>query len=152
MKNIKTLTLSKSDIERIDSCFVRGVDKWIRMYAGMSSNLEKYENDIIYLRIENTEKHFPSNYETAIKRVKTWIEFNKELCDAKEFVVSFYNTKSTGFVLNHEDLKDGNKINQVVEELKSSGKQKLECISVFFWGSVSRKNGSYNYLQLLLSV
>lgn len=103
----------------------------MRMYAGMASNLEKYENDIIYLRIENTEKQFPSNYETAIKRVKTWMELNKELSGAKGFVVSFYSTKSTGFVLNHEDIKDKDKIKQVVEELKLVGKQKSELINIF---------------------
>jgi len=53
------------------------------------------------------------------------------LCDAKGFVVSFYNTKSTGFVLNFEDLKDEDKINRVLEELKLSGKQKSELVSVF---------------------
>lgn len=130
MKKIIT-TLSKSEVERINSYFVRGVDKWMRMYAGIASNLERYENDIIYLRIENTEKQLPSNYETALKRVKTWIEFNKELSQAKGFVVSFYNTKSTGFVLNHEDLKNKDKLEQVVEELKSAGKHKSELVSIF---------------------
>ena len=131
MKKIKTTTLSKFDVKKINSYFINGIDKLNRMYAGMASNLERYENDIIYLRIENTEKHFPSNYETALNRVKTWIECNKELCDAKGFVVSFYRTISTGFILNHEDMKDENKINQIVEELQSSRKQKSELVSVF---------------------
>ena len=91
----------------------------------------KNENDIIYLRIENTEKQFPSNYETALNIAKSWVGGNKELRDAKGFVVSFYGTKSTGFVLNFEDLKDEDKIKQVVEELKSAGKQKKECVGIF---------------------
>jgi len=124
-------TLSKSEVDKIDSSYVRGVDKWRRMYAGIASNLEMFEKDIIYLRIENTERKFPSDYKTALETVKTWIEFNKELCDAKGFVVSFYGTKSTGFVLNHEEQKDKNRIRKVVEELKSSIKQKSELINIF---------------------
>src|SRR3989344_712390 len=131
-KHMKKITiLSKSEVKKIDSSYVRGVDKWRRMYAGVASNLERYEKDIIYLKIENTEKQFPSDYGTALKIAKSWKEFNKELRNAKGFTVSFYSTKSTGFVLNHEDIKDEDKIKQVVEELKSAGKQKSERISTF---------------------
>lgn len=129
MKKIKTTTLSKSEIEKIDSSYVRGVDKWRRMYAGMASNIERYEKDIIYLKIENTEKQIPSNYETALGVAKSWIEFNKALCNVKGFVVSFYTTnKSTGFsisgkvVLENEELvKDLVGKMQVEEELTLSG-------------------------------
>jgi len=131
MINTSKKTLSKSEVDKIDSSYVRGVDKLRRMFAGMASNLEKYENDIIYLRIENTEKQFPSNYETALNIAKSWVGGNKELRDAKGFVVSFYSTQSTGFVFNFEDLKDEDKIKRVVEALKSAGKQKTKCVGIF---------------------
>ena len=129
--NNNTQTLSKSKVKEISSRYINGVDKFRRMYAGMASSLERYENDIIYLKIENTEKRLPSNYETALSLVNCWMRFNKELSQAKGFVVSFYRTISTGFVLNFEDIKNEDKIKQVLEELKSSGKQKSELVSVF---------------------
>ncbi len=124
-------TLSKSEVEKIDSSYVRGVDKWRRMYAGIASNLERYEKDIIYLRIENTERKFPSDFVTALQIAKGWVEFNKELRNAKGFTVSFSSTKATGFVLNFDDLKGESRIREVVEELKSARKQKSEHVSIF---------------------
>ena len=131
MINTEAKTLSKSEVEKIDSSYVRGVDKWRRMYAGMASNLERYEKDIIYLKIENTERKFPSDYGTALKIAKSWVEFNKELGDAKGFVVSFYGTKSTGFVLSQKELEDKSRIKEEVEELKSARKKKSELINIF---------------------
>lgn len=124
-------SLSESEVQSISSRYVSGVDKFHRMFGGIASNLERYENDIIYLRIENTEKKSPSTYETAVQFTHSWINGNKELRQAKGFVVSFYKCEFTGFVLNFEDLKNEDRIKQVLEELKSSGKQKSELVSVF---------------------
>ena len=128
-KNIDTL--SETTIAGISSKHIHSVDKFYRMFAGLASHLERYEKDIIYLRIENTEKKLPSNYKTALDLAKCWWIGNKELSHAKGFVVSFYGTKSTGVVFNYEELKDEGKIKQAVEELKSAGKQKSELINIF---------------------
>src|ERR1035437_341588 len=102
--NDNTQTFSESKVKEISSRYIRGVDKWRRMYAGMASNLERYENGIIYLKIENTEKRLPSNYKTALNLINCWIKFNKELSQSKGFVVSLYTTnKSTGFSIPGRD-------------------------------------------------
>lgn len=56
MKN--TQTLPESKVKEISLRYISGVDKWRRMYAGMASSLERYENGIIYLKVENTEKNY----------------------------------------------------------------------------------------------
>ena len=58
-------TLSRNEVRRISSRAIRGYDKWHRMWAGIASELERYEENIMYLRIENTEKTWPSNHQTA---------------------------------------------------------------------------------------
>lgn len=56
------------------------------------------------MRIKNTEKKFPSNYETALKFAKYWVESNKELSQAKGLVVMFYKSEFTGFAIPGSDI------------------------------------------------
>lgn len=93
-KDKKIETLSPAEVEEISSRSIRGCDKWYRMCAGISSKLEKYEDGIMYLRIENTEIKFPSNSDTAVKFACEWIKWNEELKNAKGFVVLFYQMRS----------------------------------------------------------
>jgi len=126
-------TFSESKIKEISSRYISGVDKFRRMYAGMASNLERYENGIIYLKIENTEKKLLSSYETALSLIECWIKFNEELSQAKGFVVSFYRTISTGFAMTLKDM-DSNKglTDNLIKEFISAGSQKEhELINVF---------------------
>lgn len=73
---------------------IKGYDKWYRMFMGIASDLEKYEDGVIYLKISNTEKHLPSSYATAIKFARHWVSWNKELASAQGFVVSFYSYRA----------------------------------------------------------
>ena len=101
-KNVETLSLA--EVEKISSRSIREFDKWYRMCAGISSRLEKYEDGIIYLRIENTEKKFPSNSDTAIKFACEWVKWNKELKSAKGFVVVFYEMRLKELVYTFSEL------------------------------------------------
>ena len=128
-----TQTFPEYKVKEISSRYISGVDKFRRMYAGMASNLERYENGIIYLKIENTEIKLLSNYETALSVAECWIKFNKELSQAKGFVVSFYKTISTGFAMTLKDM-DSNKglTDNLIKEFISAGNQKEhELINVF---------------------
>ena len=128
-----TQTFPESKVKEISSRYISGVDKFRRMYAGMASSLERYENGIIYLKIENTEIKLLSNYETALSIAECWIKFNKELSQAKGFVVSFYKTISTGFAMTLKDM-DSNKglTDNLIKEFISAGNQKeYELINVF---------------------
>ncbi|MEK7070844.1 MAG: hypothetical protein AAB966_03490 [Patescibacteria group bacterium] len=130
MNNENINTLSESGVEKINSSYVRSSDKWHRMCAGLASNLERYENGIIYLKIENTEKQFPSNIETARMKINGWINGNKELRQAKGFVVTFYTTKFTGIMLSLKDTDEG-MVKEIAEEISSAIKYESELINVF---------------------
>ncbi|MEK7568040.1 MAG: hypothetical protein AAB498_00155 [Patescibacteria group bacterium] len=130
-ENQNAKTLSDSEVKQISSTSIRGWDKWNRMYAGIASNLEKYENDIIYLRIENTEKTFPSSYETAIRFTHSWINGNEELRQAKGFVVSFYKCKFTGFAIAGPDAVDNPDLfKTLVEKIQSASQLEKELVSI----------------------
>ena len=87
-------TLPQSEIYEISSRHIRGSDKWYRMYCGLASDLKKYEDGIVTIKIENTEARFPSNFETAFRFAKEWINHNDEINQAIGFVVLFYNCLS----------------------------------------------------------
>ncbi len=131
--NDNTQTFSESKVKEISSRYISGVDKFRRMYAGMASNLERYENGIIYLKIENTENKLQSNYETALNLIECWIKFNKELSQAKGFVVSFYRTISTGFAMTVKDMDSNKRLtNNIIKKFISAGnQQEHELINVF---------------------
>jgi hypothetical protein len=133
MDNQNAYTLSESDVKQISSNHIHGVDKLNRMFAGIASELERYENGIIYLKIENTEKHLPSNYKTALQFVECWIGGNKELRQAKGFVVVFYKTQSTGFAISLKDMKNNKElVNNLTQEFISANKQKEhELVNIF---------------------
>ena len=130
-ENKNTKTLSDSEVKQISSRSVSGWDKLHRMYAGIASNLEKYENDIIYLRIENTEKKFPSSYETAIRFTHSWINANNELRQAKGFVVAFYKCEFTGFAIAGPDaVNNPDMFKTLVEKIQSASQLEKELVSI----------------------
>ena len=96
---------SKSELDTINNNTIRGYDKWFRMFCGIASNLDRYENGIIYLTIKSTEKKYLLNYNVALKFVKMWIGWNKELESAIGFVVLFHKSTSTGFMVDAKDKR-----------------------------------------------
>lgn len=127
-----TSSLPESLVREISSRHISGHDKYYRMFAGCASNLERYENGIIYLRTENTETEKPSNLATAAQFAGEWMRGNKELKNAKGFVVSFYKTKSTGFAMHGPDIaKNKGLLNNLVKQLKSSFQEEKVLVNVF---------------------
>ena len=124
------MVLSRTEINKINESHIRGVDKWNRMHAGLATNLERYDNDIVHIKAENTEKVKLSNFETTEGIVKTWIQFNNELKQAKGWIVYFYKTNaSTGFMVNANDLKNKNVIDGVVEQMNAE--KELRLVNIF---------------------
>lgn len=129
-KENNTDTLSEAEINEIHASYVSGVDKWQRIYCGLASSLKKYEDGIIYIRIENTEKVRLSNFETAEKIVESWITFNDKLKQAKGWVVYFYRTNaSPGFAFSYNDAKNEDFIEDAVKQMKAEKELKLVNIS-----------------------
>ena len=103
-------TLSHKETTELSEKHIRGFDKWYRMCAGISSQLERYTDGIIYLKIKNTERCMPSDINTARKLADCWKDNNQELKNAQAFVAIFYATVSTGFMVSHEDTLDKEKM------------------------------------------
>jgi hypothetical protein len=122
MENTKTLT--EAEVSAIVDRYIKGYDKFNRMYAGISSNLKSYNKGIITLEIHNSEKKLPSDFNTANNFALRWASFNDELKEAEGFVVSFYKTVSTGFAINAQGADDST-LQHLVAELKESKPTKL---------------------------
>lgn len=120
--------LSEEELAVINYRYTKGYDKHYRMHAGMSTILKNYEDDILYLEVQNSEKSKPSNLKTAIQFATEWSSYVKELNNAKAFVVVFYKTKSAGFSFFLKDF-DKEKTQHLIDELKSSSRGEL--VSIF---------------------
>lgn len=128
----KTMTLSKEDVQKISSRSIRGYDKFHRMYMGIASELERYEDYVIYLRIENTEKTWLSNYQTAEKFAHMWKNWNEELTHAEGFVVSFYKVSTTGFVIEGRDaINKQGFVYERIQELIAEKRCEQKLVSIF---------------------
>ena len=124
--------MEETEIREIADRYIRGIDKFPRMFAGCASRLERYENGIIYLRIENTERAWPSNYDLAIQKAHNWVRGNVELKDAKGFVVTMFKTTFTGFAVPGVDIfANPDLIKQLVQLVKSSRNEKKELITIY---------------------
>ncbi|MBU0706308.1 hypothetical protein KJ657_03460 [Patescibacteria group bacterium] len=111
--------MNEAELKALSQEHIRHADKWYRMCAGLSSDLQRYEDGILYLEIHNTERQLPSDYATALKMARSWINGNKELSDAKGFVAVFYKTKSTGFMIGAGEA-DHSKLESICQELRES--------------------------------
>ena len=74
MENTKTLT--EAEVSAIVDRYIKGYDKFNRMYAGISSSLKSYNKGIITLEIHNSEKKLPSDFNTAIAFALKWASRN----------------------------------------------------------------------------
>jgi hypothetical protein len=128
----KTMSLSKKDVQKISSRSIRGYDKFHRMFMGIASELERYAENIMYLRIENTENTWPSNYQTAVKFAHMWKNWNEELTHAEGFVVSFYKTETTGFTIEGKDaINKQGLVYERIKELIAEKRCKQKLVSIF---------------------
>lgn len=133
MSNLKKISgLTKKEIKVLNYKSVKAFDKWHRMFCGCASSLDDYKNTVIYLRIENTQKKFPSNQESALKFVEMWKSYNPEtLGAATAYIVKFYHTKITGFSMSMSDLKDKDGLDLLIEQLKNSDDEEKELFATF---------------------
>ncbi len=124
-------SLSPLEVERISSSYIRGIDKWYRMCAGTASNLERYENGIMYLRIDNSEKAEQSNYETALRVAERWMSYNEELREAKGFVVSVYTSGPTGFLIRFSALRGEEEVAELARQIGMASQEEKKLVNTF---------------------
>jgi len=84
--------LTPAQIETINTFYIRNIDKFFRMFAGLSSRLNRYEDGVRYLGITNNHTHILSTRKTAVVFAYKWKNHNPELNKARGFVVVFKNS------------------------------------------------------------
>ena len=117
--------LTKKEISSINIRYIRGHDKWHRMYTGESSNLLKYVNGIIYLEYNRPKNSRQvGDYARILYFVKSWKEWNEELKNATGFAVYCYTTDTpAGFnftntqVIRDDEIKFKEQLKKAIAKI-----------------------------------
>lgn len=124
---MKKLTLTQEETEKVANRFINNVDKFSRMFAGLSSNLTNYVDGIIYIEISNSQRRILSTYNTAVFFAKKYRDFNPELKDAVGFVVIFYDRDNIpGFVITKDTRSEA--LQELVDELRRPENKRIKTV------------------------
>lgn len=111
--------MEKELINKIAHHHTMVADKFYRMFAGLSSDLDDYTDSTIYITIRKNSKWPKDNIVTAKQIAGDWRDFNDELKDAEKYHVTIIdNDTPTGFVLSKDDMNDSTKVAAVVNAIK----------------------------------
>jgi hypothetical protein len=75
------------DYKKINNNYIHSVDKFYRMFSGLSSYLLSYENETIELEIEVSSRWEKDPRTTSIQLSSSWRRSCHELSDAKKYKV-----------------------------------------------------------------
>jgi hypothetical protein len=121
-------TLSVEKIKQINDLTIENKDKYLRYNDGIYTTLTNYKKGIIYLEIWNTEKKYPTCYNTASEFAENWISWHDELKNANGYVVTFYKVVSDGFLFNITQNGEDIILNDIVEEYFKNDKLEFDAI------------------------
>ena len=117
--------MDKELIKEINFSHVMGVDKWHRMFDGYSSDFIDLMDDTLYLEIHLTPRFKRDPINIAKQIAEEWVRFNKQLEHAERYHVTLINTDAeSGFVISLETVKDTNKVQKLIDKLKTGGSGK----------------------------
>lgn len=85
-------SLSESEIKQLNNRHIGGVDKWLRMFMGVASEVTKVEDNVIHLEVTYSNKVKQSKAETV---ARTWLKSpsNAFLLQADTIVVTEYTDR-----------------------------------------------------------
>jgi hypothetical protein len=111
--------MDKQTLRRISDHHIGTVDKFYRMYAGLSSDIDDYADSTIYITIRKNSI-WPKDNETTAKQIAgDWRKYSEALRQAKKYHVAIINSDApTGFVFNH-NASDDSAIEAAIEALKN---------------------------------
>ena len=92
---MRKLTLSDEEVKKIAKHYIHNYDKFYRMCAGVSTELVRYRDGIIYIEISNEQRSILSTHNTAICFAREYRDHIAELKAAKGFVVIFFDRENT---------------------------------------------------------
>ena len=126
MNSDNTFSLTEQEVKQLNDRHIGGVDKWLRMFMGLASEVNKVENNVIHLEVVYSNKVKHSKAEIV---ARTWLKppNNAFLLQADTIVVDEYTDKGKpGDVVVFEEgitkTEAAKKLN--VEETKQFGKTK----------------------------
>ena len=92
MNSDNTLSLTDQDIKALNDRHIGGVDKWLRMFMGLASEVTKVENNVIHLEVVYSNKVKHSKAETV---ACTWLKSpnNAFLLQADTLIVKEYTDR-----------------------------------------------------------
>lgn len=122
--------MNKKLLKKINHKHIHSVDKFYRMYGGLSSSLTDYKDETIYLAIHISPRWNKDASTTAQQLAECWKTCNTELFAAKYYCVHIYSINGdTGFVTSFntppndkvlkEQIRQFNRGNQELHELKN---------------------------------
>lgn len=113
--------MEKAIRDKIVNHQVHNVDKFYRMFSGLSSMLDDYADSTIYLTIHKNSKWKKDNPTTARQLANSWRNFNEELKDAEKYQVTIIHDETpTGFIMDIEDLNKSSAFEKIREFIKST--------------------------------
>ena len=123
--------LTPAQIETINTFYIRNIDKFFRMFAGLSSRLNRYEDGVIYLDITNNQTHILSTRNTAVVFAYKWKNHNPEPNKARGFVVVFKNADAPqGFAFRAAG-SPGKLANNIAESIQAMKNDQPVFESIF---------------------
>ena len=114
-------SLSKSEIKQLNNRHIGGVDKWLRMFMGLASEVTKVDDNVIHLEVVYSNKVKRSKAEIV---ARTWLRSpnNSFLLQANTIVVTEYTDRGKpGEVvifeegMNQEELEETLNVQQTNE-------------------------------------
>jgi hypothetical protein len=85
-------SLSESEIKQLNDRHIGGVDKWLRMFMGLASEVTKVASNVIHLEVVYSNKVKRSKAETV---ARTWLRSpnNSFLLQADTIIVTEYTDR-----------------------------------------------------------
>jgi hypothetical protein len=112
--------MKKEMLEYVCHRHICSVDKFHRMFAGLSSNLYAFRNGTLYITVHRSKKWRKDPITTAIQLAKSW-HHNPELSMATRFVVTIKSlSEDPGFVFSNYDESMKQQMQAMIDNIKKA--------------------------------
>lgn len=116
--------MNKEAIRKIAERHIHSVDKYYRMFGGLSSNLDDYSDSTIYITIHKNRNWKKDNATTAKQLALSWRNGCDALKEAKKYHVTIiHNETPTGFAIPLKELNDIAKVEALLQSVNDIPKK-----------------------------
>ena len=116
--------MDRKIIKEINFKHVKGVDKYYRMFAGLSSEFIDLKDDTLYLKIYISPQWSKNPHTTAKQLASSWFEFQPQLAHAKRYHVTIIKIDGdTGFAISPNEMEDPIDVHILLNRFKQGGQE-----------------------------